>query len=147
MAKASLVFLVLLLLGCAGKNARHYRYDGNPISVATIETTLRENPLPTGENIHVTNLGVGESASHHLVQVRNAEPLHIHRHHDLTVWVYRGVGQMTVGTNLFTVKPGDSIYIPRAVPHRFVNGGRMPAVALVVFSPALAGKDFELVEE
>ncbi|MEI6083624.1 MAG: cupin domain-containing protein [Verrucomicrobiota bacterium] len=146
MSNASLLLLSLLFVGCAQTQPRHYWFADGKITSATIEQTLREHPLAAGQNISLLNLGVADSVSHHLVQVRLAEPLHIHRTHDLTVWIYRGAGRMTIGTNLFSVAAGDVVFVPRATPHRFENAGQTPAVAIVVFSPSLTGKDFELVE-
>jgi len=146
MANASLLLLCLLLVGCARPQARHYWFADGRITSSAIEQALRKHPLAADQNLSLFNLGVAESVSHHLVQVRHAEPLHIHRTHDLTVWVYRGTGRMTIGTNLFNVAAGNVVYVPRAIPHRFENAGSEPAVAIVVFLPALAGKDFELVE-
>ncbi|MCG3149949.1 MAG: hypothetical protein PCFJNLEI_03416 [Verrucomicrobiae bacterium] len=147
MVNASLLFLALLLCGCAHSNVRHYWFSTADINTTTIDQVLAAQPLAIGQNISVINLGFAESASHHLVQVRHAEPLHIHHHHDLSVWIYRGRGRIQVGTNVFEVSTGDSAYIPRTIAHRFINDDNSPAVAIVIFSPALYGTDCELVEK
>jgi len=72
---------------------------------------------------------------------REAESLHVHKDHDLSVFVYRGHGIMRVTNANFAVKAGDVLFIPKAVPHAFKNQGTTPAVAIVVFTPAFDGKD------
>jgi mannose-6-phosphate isomerase-like protein (cupin superfamily) len=149
MAKASMVFMVVCVSTCSGIRATtetsHYWFSADGLSRTVIETALRKNPASDRENIRVTDLGKTQSVSHHLVQVRVAEPLHIHRDHDLTIFVYRGQGIMRLGTNQFTAVAGDVIFVPKAVEHRFQNTGKSPAVAVVACTPALLERDFEIV--
>ena len=152
MAKASTLFLSLLAAAvgtscCGTRTTCHLWASETGVRRSEIEKVLRDNPLQPNENVRLTELGQTESVSHYLAQVRVAEPLHIHRTHDLTVFGYRGTGLMTVGANRFEVGPGDILFIPRGVSHRLENLSREPAVAVVAFSPRLAEKDFELVSE
>lgn len=141
MAKASMVLIALLVSACAGTPADRSPWHAN------VESILRENPLAADQNIRVTDLGKADSVSYHVVQVRRGEPLHVHRFHDLSIFVYRGEGSMTMRTNMFTVVAGDMIFVPKGVAHKFVNASRQPSVAVVAFSPGLSGKDFELEPE
>ncbi len=102
---------------------------------------LARHPMPPGAAVHAIELGRSASASHHLVQVRVAEPPHIHRTHDLTVTILRGAGDVRVGDRTFAVRAGDVVIIPRGVPHFFWNGGDDVAVAVSVFSPPFDGAD------
>lgn len=149
MTKASLVFLLGLLAGCANPTAKRYFYGyaEKRLTAIDIDRVLQDRPLPADQNIRVISLGADDSVSHHLVQVRHAEPLHIHKTHDLTVMVYQGRGRMTIGTNLFELATGDVVYVPRNIRHRFENAGSTPAVAIVAFSPALNDKDMTVVEQ
>ena len=70
----------------------------------------------------------------------------MHRAHDLTIYIYRGNGFMVAGTNQLSVVAGDVIFVPKGLPHRFENTGNSPAIAIVAFTPALLGEDFEPIE-
>ena len=151
MTNASMVFVaataVLLECSCATHRASYYWQSDSGLAGRQIDSVLRDHPLsPTG-NILVTPLASVESASHHLVQVRHAESLHVHRDHDLTVFVYRGRGSMQMGDRVFAVRAGDVLAIPRGIPHAFRNEAAEPSVAVAVFSPALEGNDTVLVPQ
>lgn len=149
MTNASLLFLVTvtgLTLGCANRPASHHWFSSGTNQSQAIEEIIRNHPIPPGQNIFVTDLGQTGSTSHHIVQIRGEEPLHIHRTHDLTAQIYQGEGTMMVGTARYDCQAGDVVFVPMGVPHKFINRGKVPAAAFVVFSPALVGKDFEPVE-
>jgi quercetin dioxygenase-like cupin family protein len=106
-----------------------------------LDKILADNPLPPGENIKVANLGRSQSASQHVVQIRDREVPHLHKLHDATVTMLRGEGYLILGKNRLNLKAGDVVHIPRGVPHYFVNTASQPTVALAVYSPAFDGKD------
>jgi mannose-6-phosphate isomerase-like protein (cupin superfamily) len=138
---------MLMAAACHTAAPSHYWYSEGLISRRAIENILRENALALDQNIRLTDLGSTASVSHHLVQLRQVEPNHMHREHDLTIFVYRGTGIMRLGTNEFSIAPGDVIFVPKGVQHLCRNTGSSPAVAIVTFSPGLSGKDFELIPE
>lgn len=80
-------------LSCAGRQNAHYRYSEGGLSVKQIEVVLTENPVQAGQN----------------VQIRNARVRHVHKYRDLTTFIYRGCGTMTVGSRRFDGK--DSIHV------------------------------------
>ncbi len=131
----------LLLAACASTRPTHHWWSTTGLASQDIERVIRDHPLASDQNIRVVNLGVTDAVSHHVVQVRVAESFHVHAHHDLTVQVYRGHGQMRIGDREFPVQGGDVLFVPRGVPHAFRNGTAQPAVALVIFNPAFDGKD------
>ena len=135
-----LLSMILLLIGCAPV-PRFYWDHGKEFKQADLEKILAENPLGPDENIKVTNLGQGQGASHHVVQVRDREPPHIHKIHDATVMLMRGRGYLIIEKRRIELSTGDTVFIPRAAPHYFVNTHRGPSVALVIFSPPFDGKD------
>jgi len=132
--------------GCATTSPGIVTGDGGAISEREIAGLLRENPLKPDQNLGVSLVRQSEHASVHLVQVRWAEKPHIHTTHDLTVFVIRGGGQMTIGTDTKPVRKGDVIHIPAGARHFFVNRGEEIAVAVAVFSPPFDGKDIEPVK-
>ncbi len=132
--------LLLLLIGCAS-SPRFYLQYGKELRQSDLEAILAQHPLGPGENIKVTNLGEGEGVSHHVVQVRDREFPHIHKGHDGTVVLLRGRGYMMMEKRRIEFHAGDTVFIPRAAPHYFVNTHDSASVALVIFSPPFDGKD------
>ncbi|MCX7915369.1 MAG: cupin domain-containing protein [Verrucomicrobiae bacterium] len=138
MANASLnasFAVALFLLGCAAPN---YVHDLR---------SLRLTPPTSTAPVASVPLGATDSSSAHLVQVRDAEPLHIHAHHDLVVVVKRGRGVLRLRDREVRVRAGDVLIIPRGVPHAFRNQSRAPALAIAIFSPPYDGKDMIPVPE
>jgi len=127
-------------LGCASAPQLYLQY-GDELRQASLDRILAENPLAAGENIKVVNLGRTESASQHLVQIRDREAPHVHKLHDATVAVLRGKGYLILGQKRIELKDGDIIHIPRGAPHYYVNAAGEPTVALAVYAPAFDGKD------
>lgn len=69
------------------------------------------------------------------VAIRTAEPLHRHEKSDLLVILLRGKGEMTVGDRKLPMQSGDIVFIPKGVPHRFVNTDATPSIGLALFAP------------
>jgi mannose-6-phosphate isomerase-like protein (cupin superfamily) len=102
---------------------------------------VAENPLQPDQNIKMIDLGRGPAASHHVIQIRHREAPHMHKAHDGTVLVTRGRGYLVMEKRRITLTAGDVVYIPRGVPHYYVNTDLGPTVALVIFTPPFDGKD------
>jgi mannose-6-phosphate isomerase-like protein (cupin superfamily) len=130
------LLLALFAGACAARSPRIPWAGG-------LDAFLAEHPLATGQNIRADEVGRTETASYHVVQVRGGETPHRHLTHDLTVLVLRGHGTLTRGSEQVELTAGDAAVVPRAAPHRFANGGRGSAVALVVFVPPLDAPDSE----
>jgi quercetin dioxygenase-like cupin family protein len=62
-------------------------------------------------------------------------PLHIHSREDERVYVVSGEFTFQVGDEVFQVKAGDYINMPRERIHNFKNHGDTQGVLLVTFSP------------
>jgi mannose-6-phosphate isomerase-like protein (cupin superfamily) len=107
----------------------------NPAKVAA------DNPLGPNENIKMTTLGQGQGVSHHIIQIRDREVLHLHKIHDGTVVVISGRGYLMMNDKRIGLSAGDVVYIPRGAAHFYVNTGIEPTIAFIVFSPPFDGKD------
>ena len=131
------VGLALALAACAPRPPR--------VAVGSLAAGLDEflaaHPLAEGQTIRADEVGRTASASYHLVQVRGSESPHRHAAHDLTVFVLRGRGTLTLGEGRRALAAGDAAAIPRGAVHWFANGGRAPALAFVVFTPPLDAPD------
>jgi len=78
-------------------------------------------------------------------------PLHVHPSQDEIFYVIEGSYRFKVGEDLYSLKAGDSIFLPRQVPHAWTQAsekGRMlvtlqPAGKLEDFFVTMAGLDHE----
>jgi quercetin dioxygenase-like cupin family protein len=106
-----------------------------------LDDFLTAHPLATAQAIRADEIGRDATTSYHVVQVRGAEQPHRHVAHDLTVFMLRGHGRLTLDGREIPLTAGDAAVIPRGTPHWFANTGRAPAVALVAFAPPLDAPD------
>jgi mannose-6-phosphate isomerase-like protein (cupin superfamily) len=130
------------LLGCTpGLSPYLFLQYGKELRPVDLAKVIAENPLGPNENIKLTTLGQSQSASHHVVQIRERESPHLHKAHDATVMVVRGRGYLVMDTRRINLTAGDITHIPRGVPHYYVNTDLEPSVAFIVFAPPFDGKD------
>ena len=155
---------LLLLCGCASASGKGTAAAGRPRTAAgnpdvsfppawiiypaekegegvPMDQWIRDHPMPPDMEISIHDVARGETSSSHIVQIRKAEGLHLHEHHDLIVVLQKGHGRLRVGSREMRVAPGSVFSIPRGVPHSFVNESVEPAVAFVVFTPPFDGQD------
>jgi mannose-6-phosphate isomerase-like protein (cupin superfamily) len=73
----------------------------------------------------------------------------LHRHHlsEELYYIQAGSGAMTLATETFAVKQGDTILIPPGTAHAIANSGRETLVILCCCSPAYHHEDTELLEQ
>lgn len=142
MKRASIVVAccALQLAACAA-SPRVLLHD--PPRAETVRSLVARSPLPPGENIRPSEIDRGESASVHLVQIRDREKPHVHTRYDLTVTLLEGRGSLWLAEEKLPMRAGDVAFIPRGTRHFFVNEGGDTAVAVVVFSPPFDGPDVE----
>jgi len=67
-----------------------------------------------------------------------------HFHHSQDEWFYVLSGEfiIKVGDDTFSLKPGDSAFAPRKIPHAFAKISEGPGQMLVLFQPAGSMEDF-----
>jgi len=67
-----------------------------------------------------------------------------HFHHNQDEWFYiiSGEFMIRVGDDTFNLKPGDSAFAPRKIPHAFAKISDGPGQMLVLFQPAGSMEDF-----
>lgn len=111
-----------------------------------VDALIALAPLADGENFRVAAVGADDNSSHHVVSLRDAEPLHRHDLHDLFAVILRGHGRMLIGDEERPVGPDSMIYIPRRTVHSLRNDAEQPIVGYVVFMPPFDGTDRILVE-
>jgi mannose-6-phosphate isomerase-like protein (cupin superfamily) len=106
-----------------------------------LDAFLAVHPLAPGQPLRADEIGRSAAASWHIVQVAGAETPHRHRLHDLSVFVLRGEGVLTLDGRRIPLRAGDASLIARDRRHWFANRGPGTSVTLAVFSPPLDGPD------
>jgi len=112
-----------------------------------IEALVERAKLAPGEDVRVEQLASDANTSHHLVTLRDREPLHRHDRHAITVFLLRGHGRMHIAGAERPLGERSVLYVGRGVVHAFINEtSDSPAVAYVIYSPPYNGGDRILVE-
>jgi mannose-6-phosphate isomerase-like protein (cupin superfamily) len=149
-----LLVLILLLSGCTLSKTQFSYYHPAPQeafkAVSESRRSLLHRVKELGreefENIRLETLAENELSSHHLVIIRQGEPLHYHAQHDGWAMVLKGRGEFLLGQSRFRLSPGSSFFIPRGTVHQAVNEGQEPLAAFVIFTPPYDGTDFVVAE-
>ena len=63
-------------------------------------------------------------------------PRHTHTREDEAYFVLAGELEVTVGDDIFILRPGDCLMAPRDIPHQLRNSGDVENHYLLVFSPS-----------
>ncbi|WP_439879794.1 cupin domain-containing protein [Pontibacter sp. MBLB2868] len=103
----------------------HYTMKGVTLNTLDIKISGKDT---------ANNLAVFEQIGH---TPNGGPPLHIHPNQDEWFYVLEGEYLFQVGEERYTMEPGDTIFLPRNVPHAFVQ---LSENARVVVSYAPAGK-------
>jgi mannose-6-phosphate isomerase-like protein (cupin superfamily) len=61
--------------------------------------------------------------------------LHVHTREDESVHLLTGELEVTIGEEMFLLRPGESYFAPRNIPHRLRNTGNVAAHALLINTP------------
>lgn len=75
-------------------------------------------------------------------QEKGGPALHLHHEQDEWFYVIKGEFLVKVGDDTFTLKPGDSAFAPRKIPHAFAKVNEGEGQVLVLFQPAGSMEDF-----
>ena len=110
-------------------------------SVLNIDSLLSTNLLGDTQELRTDKVEGDSLSSVYLTQVRGEMKAHSHLHHKETVYLVRGAGRLTLGDKKYKIGAGEVITIPTGTPHSFYSMGKIPAVAISVFSPGFDGKD------
>lgn len=92
-----------------------------------------------GGEIHVTisaaSAGSGVSVFEDVRRPGDGPPLHVHHGEDEVFRVLEGRFRLRIGGETFDAAPGDTMLLPRDVPHSFVNNGDTMARMLCILQP------------
>lgn len=62
-------------------------------------------------------------------------PFHVHSREDETFYVLSGEMQARIGDEYHTLRAGDSVFLPRGIPHRLANVSSAPAELIMLIHP------------
>ena len=75
-------------------------------------------------------------------QEKGGPAMHLHHEQDEWFYVIKGEFVVQVGDDRFSLKPGDSAFAPRKIPHAFAKISEGEAQVMVLFQPAGSMEDF-----
>jgi mannose-6-phosphate isomerase-like protein (cupin superfamily) len=92
--------------------------------------------IPLSIKVSARDTGGGLFLFEHRDMGKGGPPRHVH--HDQDEWFYaiKGKFLIEVGGETFRLKPGDSAFAPRRVPHVWAHIGEEPGTVLTALSPA-----------
>lgn len=67
---------------------------------------------------------------------KGGPPRHVHHAQDEWFYVVAGEFAAEIGNQKFTLRPGDSLFAPRGVPHAWAHIGEGPGTLITSVSPA-----------
>ena len=93
----------------------------------------------------LTGDDTGGALDYFIAQVapRGGPPLHVHHNQDETIHILKGRFKVRIGEEIFYCEQGGFAYLPRAVPHAFLNLTDETAEIIVVYTPGGGHKFFE----
>lgn len=65
----------------------------------------------------------------------DAPPMHIHQREDESMLQLEGELEVTIGDEVFELKPNETYFAPRGIPQRLRNRGSVPARSIAVMTP------------
>lgn len=90
---------------------------------------------------------VQQSFAEAIVEVGAKTMLHRHQRTEEIYHFVAGVGRMVLGSDVFSVNPGDTVCISPGMPHALWNSGHEPLRLLCSCAPAYSHEDTELIPE
>lgn len=106
------------------------------------EDRFQENDLmiwgliPLATKVSSVDTGGGLYIFEHSNMGKGGPPRHIHHEQDEWFYAIKGEFVIEVGEERFFLKPGDSAFAPRQIPHAWAHVGDEPGTLLTAVSPA-----------
>jgi mannose-6-phosphate isomerase-like protein (cupin superfamily) len=92
-----------------------------------------------GGDIYLTmplaETGRGVSLFEDVRRPGDGPPLHVHHKEDEIFRIVEGRFRLRIGDATFDAGPGDTLLLPRDVPHSFINSGDVTGRLLIVLQP------------
>lgn len=135
--RSVLIVLAAVLTACTS-SPRQFATTGERLPVAWTAEDL-------AQPIAVRPLSATAESSRVAIRLAASEKPHTHNEHDLIALVVSGSVRMHLGDQVFEMRPGDVVEVPRGVVHwaQPLDG---VAEAYVIFTPPYDGTDHHPVE-
>lgn len=78
----------------------------------------------------------------HAKMSKGGPPRHFHYEQDEWFYAIEGEFALEVGNEKFVLRPGDSLFAPRMIPHVWANTGDKPGTLLLAIQPAGSLEEF-----
>ena len=92
--------------------------------------------------MYVLPLSGDSLQSSFVIWVKQGVKEHFHREHSESVYVLEGEAMMSLGNELFLVRPGDYVFIPKGTPHSVTQVmGDIPLKIISIQAPIFDGTD------
>lgn len=95
------------------------------------------------ENVSVEKIADDSLCTSFLIWVKGGVKHHFHSTHTECIYVLEGEGQMELGEEIFTVKPGDYIVVPKGKVHAVT--AKIPMKVLSIQTPQWKEDDRKFV--
>lgn len=105
---------------------------------ATRDRYAKDSPVSMGSSVFKPATQGSPNAlfvMEHNNHKRSGPPRHLHHNQDEWLYVIGGEYLVEVGTDRHSLKPGDSIFGPREVPHAWAFVGNAPGWLLRAYTP------------
>lgn len=98
--------------------------------------------IPLATKLSSNDTGGAMYVFEHRGMVKGGPPRHVHHHQDEWFYVVAGEFAVEVGEEKFRLKPGDSLFAPRGVPHAWAHIDDTPGTLITIASPARTFETF-----
>jgi mannose-6-phosphate isomerase-like protein (cupin superfamily) len=92
--------------------------------------------IPLSTKVSTNDTGGAVFVFEHANMGKGGPPRHVHHEQDEWFYVIAGEFAIEVGDQKFRLKPGDSLFAPRKVPHAWAHISDKPGTLLTAVSPA-----------
>lgn len=100
------------------------------------------------ENIHVKKIAEDSLQSVFIIWIKKGVKEHFHAMHSENIVVLEGEGMMSLGDELFLIKTGDYVNIPKGTPHSVTQVlSEKPLKVVSIQSPLFDGSDRIFIEQ
>ena len=107
-----------------------------------ISSTDKIEPLNEDyDNISITKLSTNTDATTFAIWIKKKVKIHKHINHTEHVYIKEGKGKFQLADNLYNVKTGDLIIVPKNTWHGVIVESKNPMKVISIQSPEFFGKD------
>lgn len=99
------------------------------------------------DNVHVRMLNSDSLVSTFSIWIKKEVKAHKHAAHSETIYILEGEGEMKLGSQVFIVKKGDYVFIPKNTVHSVIVTSKIPMKVLSIQAPEFDGSDRIFIDD